>query len=239
MKEVESTGSLPIPPHWTRWGLYGSTGAFPRSKRFLDLFILLALFPIWLPVIALVAVWVRVRLGSPVLFSQERPGLGGRRFRMLKFRSMTNERNAKGELLPDDQRLGMFGKRLRTSSLDELPELLCVLRGEMTLVGPRPLLLRYLPLYNAEQRRRHDLPAGLTGWAQVNGRNALTWEQKFRLDAWYVSHASLALDIWILLLTVRRVMARDGIAAQGEATMAEFTGNTAADTPEALGSSTG
>ena len=234
---TKSTGMLPLLPRWTQWGLYGCTGVFPRSKRFLDLFILLGLFPIWLPVITLVAVWVRVRLGSPVLFSQDRLGLGDRGFRMLKFRSMTDERDEKGELLPDNQRLGMFGKRLRSSSLDELPELLCVLRGEMTLVGPRPLLPRYLPLYNTEQRRRHDLPAGLTGWAQVNGRNALTWEDKFRLDVWYVSHASLALDIWILLLTVRKVLARDGIAAQCEATMPEFIGNTTVDTREDSGSS--
>ena len=236
---TKSTGTFPIPPRWTRWGRYGCTGVFPRSKRLLDLFILLALFPIWVPVIAVVAAWVRLGLGSPVLFSQERPGLGGRCFRMLKFRSMTDERDEKGTLLPDSQRLGLFGKRLRSSSLDELPELLCVFRGEMTLVGPRPLLLQYLPLYNAEQSRRHDLPPGLTGWAQVNGRNALSWEEKFRLDVWYVRHASLALDIWILLLTVRRVLARAGIAAQGEATMTEFIGNTAEDAPEAMESGAG
>lgn len=214
-----------MPPRWTRWGRYGCTGIFPRSKRFLDLFILLALFPIWLPVIMVVAGWVRLRIGSPVLFFQERPGLRGRSFRMFKFRSMTDERDASGALLPDSRRLCPFGKRLRSSSLDELPEVFCVLRGEMTLVGPRPLLMQYLPLYNVEQKRRHDMPPGLTGWAQVNGRNSLSWEEKLRLDVWYVAHASLALDIWILIATVRKVLDRDGIAATDDVTMPLFKGN--------------
>jgi lipopolysaccharide/colanic/teichoic acid biosynthesis glycosyltransferase len=194
-------------------------------KRWLDLLVLLMLVPIWLPVIALVAMWVRLRLGSPVLFSQERPGLVGQTFRMLKFRSMTDERDADGVMLPDSRRLGTFGKRLRASSLDELPELFCVLRGEMSLVGPRPLLVQYLGLYDAEQSRRHDMPPGLSGWAQVHGRNALSWEEKFWLDCWYVDHASVALDLWILLLTIRRVLVRDGINAPGDATMPIFTGN--------------
>jgi lipopolysaccharide/colanic/teichoic acid biosynthesis glycosyltransferase len=144
---------------------------------------------------------------------------------MLKFRSMTDERSADGVLLPDAHRLGTFGKRLRASSLDELPELFCVLRGEMSLVGPRPLLVQYLGLYDSEQLRRHDMPPGLTGWAQVHGRNALSWDEKFRLDCWYVDHASVALDLWILLLTIRRVITRDGINAPGDATMPIFTGN--------------
>jgi len=193
-------------------------------KRWLDLLLLLMAAPLWLPVTALVAIWVRLRLGSPFLFAQKRPGLGGQTFQMLKFRSMTDERDAEGVLLPDSRRLGTFGKRLRASSLDELPELFCVLRGEMSLVGPRPLLVQYLGLYNAEQSRRHDMPPGLTGWAQVHGRNALSWDEKFRLDCWYVDHASVALDFWILLLTIRRVMVRDGISAPGDATMPAFTG---------------
>jgi lipopolysaccharide/colanic/teichoic acid biosynthesis glycosyltransferase len=193
-------------------------------KRLLDCLILLILAPIWLLVTALVATLVRMRLGSPVLFSQERPGLAGQTFRMLKFRSMTDARDVDGVLLPDSQRLGTFGKQLRASSLDELPELFCVLRGEMSLVGPRPLLVHYLGLYDAEQNRRHDMPPGLTGWAQVHGRNALSWNEKFRLDCWYVDHASVALDLWIVLLTIRRVVVRDGISAPGAATMPTFTG---------------
>lgn len=216
---------LPTPPRWTRWGQYGCMKRFPLNKRLLDLLILLILAPIWLLVIALVAMWVRLRLGSPVLFSQERPGLAGQTFRMFKFRSMTDERDANGVLLPDSNRLGTFGKQLRASSLDELPELFCVLRGEMSLVGPRPLLVQYLGLYDAEQNRRHNTPPGLTGWAQVHGRNALSWDEKFRLDCWYVDHASVALDLWILLLTIRRVLVRDGIQAPGDATMPVFTGN--------------
>jgi lipopolysaccharide/colanic/teichoic acid biosynthesis glycosyltransferase len=194
-------------------------------KRWLDLLLLLMAAPLWLPVTALVAIWVRLRLGRPFLFAQKRPGLGGQTFQMLKFRSMTDERDAEGVLLPDSRRLGTFGKRLRASSLDELPELFCVLRGEMSLVGPRPLLVQYLGLYDAEQSRRHDMPPGLTGWAQVHGRNALSWDEKFRLDCWYVDHASVALDLWILLLTIRRVLVRDGIHAPGDATMPAFTGN--------------
>lgn len=194
-------------------------------KRSLDLLVLLMGTPVWFPVTALVAIWVRLKLGAPVLFAQARPGLASRTFRMLKFRSMTDERSDDGVLLPDSHRLGIFGKRLRASSLDELPELFCVLRGEMSLVGPRPLLVQYLGLYDAEQSRRHDMPPGLTGWAQVHGRNALSWEEKFRLDCWYVDHASVALDLWIILLTVRRVIVRDGINAPGDATMPVFAGN--------------
>lgn len=225
MKAKVDLVQLPTPPRWTRWGHYGCMKRFPLMKRFLDLLILLILAPIWLPVIALVATFVRLRLGTPVLFSQERPGLAGQTFRMLKFRSMTDKRDADGVLLPDSYRLGAFGKQLRASSLDELPELLCVLRGEMSLVGPRPLLVQYIGLYSAEQNRRHDMPPGLTGWAQVQGRNALSWDEKFRLDCWYVDHASVALDLWILLLTIRTVLVRDGIQAPGDATMPVFKGN--------------
>ncbi len=225
MKTEATPKPWPPAPRWTCWGRYGSTKCFPRMKRWLDLLLLLMAAPLWLPVTTLVAIWVRLRLGSPFLFAQKRPGLGGQTFQMLKFRSMTDERDAEGVLLPDSRRLGAFGKRLRASSLDELPELFCVLRGEMSLVGPRPLLVQYLGLYDAEQSRRHDMPPGLTGWAQVHGRNALSWDEKFRLDCWYVDHASVALDLWILLLTIRRVMVRDGISAPGDATMPAFTGN--------------
>ncbi len=226
MKDNPVQLQLPSPPSWTRWGRYRCTKVFPRMKRLLDVCIVLLFAPIWLPVTTLVAVWVRLRLGSPVLFFQERPGLSGQTFKMLKFRSMTDERDTDGILLPDSCRLGAFGKRLRASSLDELPELFCVLRGEMSLVGPRPLLVQYLGLYDDEQSRRHDTPPGLTGWAQVNGRNALSWEEKFRLDCWYVDHASVALDLWILFLTIRRVLMRDGIHAPEAATMPAFNGNT-------------
>lgn len=168
---------------------------------------------------------VRCKLGSPVLFRQVRPGLHGRPFMMIKFRTMTDERGADGELLPDARRLTSFGRFLRATSLDELPELWNVLRGEMSLVGPRPLLMEYLPLYSPEQARRHEVRPGITGWAQVNGRNALSWEERFKLDVWYVDHRSLWLDLRILWLTVRKVIVREGISAQGEATMPRFTGN--------------
>ncbi len=214
-------------PGWTQIGRYRSARTFPAAKRLFDLFALFASAPLWLPLLGFVALLVRLRLGSPVLFRQERPGLRGQLFRMIKFRSMTDERDATGGLLPDAIRLVPFGRRLRSTSLDELPELLCVLRGEMSLVGPRPLLPRYLSRYSGEQARRHDLPPGLTGWAQVNGRNALTWEEKFRLDVWYTENASLGLDLWILFRTVGKVLRRDGIAAAGEATMQEFLGTPA------------
>ena len=172
----------------------------------------------------LLALLVRRKLGSPVLFRQVRPGLHGQPFEMVKFRTMTDARGADGALLPDAVRLTPFGRFLRASSLDELPELWNVLKGEMSLVGPRPLLMEYVPLYSAEQYRRHEVRPGVTGWAQVNGRNAISWEEKFKLDVWYVEHQSLALDIKILWLTVKKVLLRDGISAAGEATMAKFTG---------------
>lgn len=215
--------TLPTPPAWTRVGPYRSLGL--GWKRALDLFLLLVSAPLWIPLLAVVAAAVRLNLGSPVLFRQDRPGHRARVFRMMKFRSMTDARDAAGELLPDAERLPPFGRRLRSTSLDELPELLNVLRGEMSLVGPRPLLVRYLPRYSPEQARRHDVPPGLTGWAQVCGRNALTWEAKFAHDVWYADHASLGLDLYILLRTVRAVLLREGISAAGEATMSEFLGS--------------
>ena len=177
--------------------------------------------------LALLAWQVRRKLGSPVLFTQVRPGLNGKPFRMVKFRTMTDARDPSGALLPDAQRLTSFGRFLRASSLDELPELWNVLRGEMSLVGPRPLLMEYLPLYSPEQARRHEVRPGITGWAQVNGRNAISWADKFALDVWYVDHHSLWLDVRILWLTVRKVLVRDGISAAGEATMPRFEGDKA------------
>jgi lipopolysaccharide/colanic/teichoic acid biosynthesis glycosyltransferase len=194
-------------------------------KRLLD-FILASLAFLVLCVPLLFLIWqIRRKLGSPVLFRQIRPGLNAQPFNMVKFRTMTSARGTDGQLLPDADRLTAFGRFLRSSSLDELPELWNVLKGDMSLVGPRPLLMEYLPLYSPEQARRHEVRPGITGWAQVNGRNALSWEEKFRLDIWYVDNQSLWLDIKILWLTVRKVLARDGISASGEATMSKFTGN--------------
>jgi lipopolysaccharide/colanic/teichoic acid biosynthesis glycosyltransferase len=184
----------------------------------------LALLMLALPLLAL-AWLIRHKLGSPVLFRQVRPGLHGRPFTMVKFRTMTDERGPDGDLLPDAQRLTAFGRFLRASSLDELPELWNVLKGEMSLVGPRPLLMEYLTLYTPEQARRHKVRPGITGWAQVNGRNAISWADKFALDVWYVDHRSLCLDVQILWRTVRKVLVRDGISAAGEATMTKFTGS--------------
>lgn len=193
-------------------------------KRLFDLLAaLLALLLLALPLLLLI--WlVRRKLGSPVFFHQVRPGLDGKPFEMVKFRTMTDERGPDGQLLPDAVRLTPFGRFLRSTSLDELPELWNVLKGDMSLVGPRPLLMEYLPLYTSEQARRHEVRPGVTGWAQVNGRNAISWEEKFELDVWYVDHQSLWLDIKILWLTVKKVLVRDGISAAGEATMSKFTG---------------
>lgn len=194
-------------------------------KRLFDLLLSFGLLLVLsLPLLLLWGV-VRCKLGSPVLFRQVRPGLHGRPFMMIKFRTMTDKRGADGELLPDARRLTSFGRFLRATSLDELPELWNVLRGEMSLVGPRPLLMEYLPLYSPEQARRHEVRPGITGWAQVNGRNALSWEDRFKLDIWYVDHRSFWLDLRILWLTMRKVIVREGISAQGEATMPKFTGN--------------
>ena len=176
------------------------------------------------PVLAITAHKVKKELGSPVLFRQTRPGLHGRPFEMIKFRTMKDATDKAGNALPDSERLTEFGKKLRASSLDELPELWNVLKGDMSLVGPRPLLMEYLPLYSAEQAKRHKVRPGVTGYAQVNGRNSLSWEDKFKLDTWYVEHQSFLLDLKILLKTVKKVIIKDGISAEGEATMTKFTG---------------
>ena len=195
------------------------------TKRFFDFSASLAALLLLSPVLLLLALLVGVKLGSPVFFTQTRPGLHGQPFEMIKFRTMTNARSADGALLPDAERLTRFGRFLRSTSLDELPELWNVLKGEMSLVGPRPLLMDYLPLYSPEQARRHEVKPGITGWAQVNGRNAISWEDKFQLDVWYVDHQSFWLDLKILFLTVKRVFQRSGISAYGEMTMPRFTGN--------------
>jgi lipopolysaccharide/colanic/teichoic acid biosynthesis glycosyltransferase len=196
-------------------------------KRMLDLVGGGAAVLLLLPVLLVVALLVRLKLGSPVLFRQQRPGLGGRPFVMLKFRTMSDARDSNGELLPDEVRLGRFGRWLRASSLDELPALLNVLAGEMSLVGPRPLLMEYLRLYTPEQNRRHAVRPGITGWAQVNGRNAISWAEKFALDVWYVDHWSVGLDLRILWLTVLRVLSREGISQEGRVTADKFRGNRA------------
>ncbi len=194
-----------------------------NTKRTLDVVTATILLCILSPLLLVLMFLVRWKLGSPVFFKQQRPGRGGQPFLMVKFRTMTDARDANGELLSDGQRLTRFGKLLRATSLDELPELWNVIRGEMSLVGPRPLLMQYLPLYSPEQSRRHDVRPGITGWAQVNGRNALSWEEKFAFDVWYVENLSLWLDCKILWLTVFRVIRSDGISAAGCATMPPFT----------------
>lgn len=194
-------------------------------KRIFDLLTAALLLVVLAPIMAVLAVCVRLALGSPVLFRQSRPGLNGRAFALLKFRTMRSACDASGRPLPDGERLTGFGKVLRRTSLDELPELLNVLKGEMSLVGPRPLLMEYLPLYTAEQARRHEVKPGLTGWAQVNGRNSISWEQKFRLDVWYVDHASLWLDLKILGLTLSKVLRGDGVVQHGTTTAESFKGS--------------
>jgi len=191
-------------------------------KRLFDFFVVAVAAPLWLPLLAVVALWVRIKLGSPVFFRQKRPGKNAQIFEMIKFRTMTDARDAGGQLLPDAVRLTRFGKFMRSASLDELPELLNVLRGDMSLVGPRPLMVQYLPRYTAQQARRHEVTPGITGLAQVKGRNALSWEEKFAWDVRYVETWSLWLDLKILLLTVKTVFVREGISAQGDATMPEF-----------------
>ena len=193
-------------------------------KRLFDITAALAALLLLALPLALLTWQVRRKLGSPAFFRQVRPGMHGQPFEMVKFRTMTDARGADGALLPDADRLTPFGRFLRASSLDELPELWNVLKGEMSLVGPRPLLMEYLPLYSPQQARRHEVRPGITGWAQVNGRNALGWDEKFKLDVWYVDHRSLWLDIKILWLTVKKVLVREGISAAGEATMPRFTG---------------
>jgi lipopolysaccharide/colanic/teichoic acid biosynthesis glycosyltransferase len=200
--------------------LYRTTG-----KRCLDFTAATLGLLLLSPLLALLALLVRWRLGAPILFCQQRPGLHGRPFLLVKFRTMTDARSPDGNLLSDAERLPPFGRFLRATSLDELPELWNVLKGEMSLVGPRPLLMEYLPLYSPEQARRHHVRPGITGWAQVKGRNALTWGKKFTLDIWYVDHLSFWLDLKTIWLTVWQVMRQDGISARGEATMTRFTGN--------------
>lgn len=194
-------------------------------KRTVDIVVALVALVLLSPVLLLVAVLVRTKLGKPVLFRQKRPGLQGQPFMMLKFRTMLDTVDEHGMLLPDVQRLTRFGRLLRSTSLDELPELWNVLRGDMSLVGPRPLLMQYLPLYSSEQARRHAVRPGITGWAQVNGRNALSWEEKFALDVWYVDHRNFWLDVKIMWRTLRQVFLRKGISADGQATMAPFRGS--------------
>lgn len=194
-------------------------------KRLFDITASAAGLIILSPVFLILIYLIKKNLGSPVFFTQERPGLNGKPFKMIKFRSMRDAVDAQGNPLPDSERLTPFGKKLRATSLDELPELWNVLKGEMSLVGPRPLLMHYLPLYNDFQNRRHEMKPGVTGWAQVNGRNALSWDEKFAHDVWYIDNHSFWLDMKILLLTVKKVFIKEGISAEGEATMPYFTGN--------------
>ncbi len=193
-------------------------------KRLFDTVVALLALLVLSPVIALLALSVRLALGAPVFFRQVRPGKQCTPFEMIKFRTMRDATDASGRLLPDAERLTAFGKFLRSTSLDELPELWNVLKGEMSLVGPRPLLMEYVPLYSPVQVRRHEVRPGITGWAQINGRNAVDWDERFRMDVWYVDNQSFLLDLRILMLTVRKVVVREGISAAGEATMPKFTG---------------
>ncbi|MBB6012245.1 lipopolysaccharide/colanic/teichoic acid biosynthesis glycosyltransferase [Aquamicrobium lusatiense] len=193
-------------------------------KRLFDVVVALCALALLSPLLVVLSLLIRRRLGSPILFRQVRPGKDGKPFEMLKFRSMTDARDTDGALLPDADRLTPFGQFLRSTSLDELPELWNVLKGDMSLVGPRPLLMEYLPLYSPEQARRHEVRPGVTGWAQVNGRNALSWEEKFALDIWYVDNRSLRLDLKIIVATIGKVLKRSGISADGEATMPRFDG---------------
>jgi lipopolysaccharide/colanic/teichoic acid biosynthesis glycosyltransferase len=194
-------------------------------KRLFDFIIAFCALFFLLPIIILVSLLIRFKLGAPIFFTQDRPGLNGKVFKMIKFRTMLNGKNNQGKLLPDQERMTKFGTFLRSTSLDELPGLFNVLKGDMSLVGPRPLLVQYLPLYSDVQARRHNVRPGITGWAQVNGRNAISWDQKFKFDVWYVDNHSLLLDIKILLLTVKKVFFKEDISASNHATMPEFKGN--------------
>ncbi|WP_275670693.1 sugar transferase [Neobacillus notoginsengisoli] len=194
-------------------------------KRLVDLVLSILGLILFFPFILLTAVLIRIKLGSPILFKQERPGLNGEIFQLYKFRTMTDERDQQGRLLPDQERLTSFGKMVRSFSLDEFPQLINVIKGEMSLIGPRPLLSEYLSLYSEEQAKRHLVKPGITGWAQVNGRNALTWEEKFKLDVWYVQNQSFYLDLKILFLTMKKVLISEGISNQNHVTMPDFQGN--------------
>lgn len=193
-------------------------------KRFLDFILSLLAVIVLSPIYIIVAFLVKIKLGSPIIFTQERPGKNGKIFKMYKFRSMTSETDENGNLLPDEQRLTSFGKLLRSTSLDELPELLNILKGDMSIVGPRPLLVKYLPLYNEHQKHRHDVRPGFTGWAQCNGRNAISWEEKFDLDVYYTKHVSFLLDVKIIFKTIKTVLCREGISSETSVTMEEFRG---------------
>lgn len=194
-------------------------------KRASDFILALLACAFFLPIIIIVAILIRIKLGSPILFHQERPGLHGKVFKMYKFRTMTDAKDLHGNLLPNEQRMTKFGNALRATSLDELPGLFNVIKGDMSLVGPRPLLVEYLPLYTEEQARRHEVRPGITGWAQVNGRNAISWEEKFKFDVWYVDNQSFWLDIKVLLLTIKKVIVKDGINNSDNVTMPRFKGS--------------
>jgi lipopolysaccharide/colanic/teichoic acid biosynthesis glycosyltransferase len=194
-------------------------------KRIFDFVISVSALIVLCPIVLITAILVRIKLGSPIFFTQDRPGLNGKTFKMMKFRTMLDASDKYGNQLPDDQRMTAFGSFLRSASLDELPGFFNVLKGDMSLVGPRPLLVQYLPLYNKEQARRHNVRPGITGWAQVNGRNAISWEDKFKFDVWYVVNQSFWLDIKILLLTVKKIVIKEGISKSGHITMSAFTGN--------------
>lgn len=198
---------------------------YPIFKRVFDLCFVIITAPFWVSVFVIVSVAIYIKMGRPILFMQRRGGYKGKPISILKFRTMTNAKDATGHFLPDDERLTRFGKFLRSSSLDEIPSLICVLTGQISLVGPRPFIYDYIPLYSAEQMRRHDVRPGITGWAQVNGRNTLSWEEKFALDVWYVDNQSLWLDVKILFLTIQKVFKRADISADGEATMPRWTGS--------------
>ena len=200
-----------------------------NSKRIIDLFLVFLIIPLILPIYLLLILIVLTKFGFPIVFKQQRSGLKGKIFNIYKFRTMTNERDQEGILLPNELRLTKFGKLLRSTSLDELPNLWNVLKGDMSLVGPRPLLVEYLPLYSTKQARRHEVRPGITGWAQVNGRNAISWQEKFDLDVWYVDNQSIWLDIKILWLTVKKVINRSGINQEGQATIEKFKGNNEKD----------
>lgn len=195
-------------------------------KRLIDLIIVFCMLAIIGPILFLITLWLHfANKGAGAFFTQERPGRNGKIFKVIKFKTMTDERDVNGDLLPDEQRLTKVGKLIRSTSVDELPQLINVLKGDMALIGPRPLLPQYLPLYNKEQARRHEVRPGITGWAQVNGRNAISWAKKFELDVWYVDHCSFILDLRIIVLTIKKVFVREGISSETSATMESFTGN--------------
>ncbi|MCM0716792.1 sugar transferase [Parabacteroides sp. W1-Q-101] len=195
-------------------------------KRLIDFIIVFCVLAVIWPILLVITLWLHfANKGTGVFFMQERPGKGGKVFKVIKFKTMTDERDADGNLLPDADRLTNVGRFVRSTSIDELPQLINVLKGDMALIGPRPLLVQYLPLYSKEQARRHDVRPGITGWAQVNGRNAISWTKKFELDVWYVDHCSFLLDVKIIFLTIKKVFVREGISQEGQATMEFFTGN--------------